>query len=128
MTANPSTLDRVHIVDLQTRCIIGLSDEERRERQDVVVNVTLSADLRQACASDDIADAVDYKQVKKRIIAILEDSSFHLIERLADAIARTCFEDRRVAAVQVHVAKPGALRFARTVAVEITRERSDYVR
>jgi len=41
-------LDKIHIRDLLQRCIIGIYDEERREKQDVVINITLHADLRKA--------------------------------------------------------------------------------
>lgn len=118
-------LDRIHIRDLQVRCIVGIFPEERVARQDVIFNITLHADYRAACASDDIRDTVDYKQVKKRVVAMAEESGFFLVERLAEEVARLCLEDPRVERVEVSVDKPGALRFARSVAVEISRTRAD---
>ena len=117
-------MDRISIRDLALRCIIGVQDFERREKQDVLINLEMEADLREAGASDDIADTVDYKAIKKRIIALVEDSRFNLIEALAEAIARTALEDPRVERIKVLVEKPGALRFARSVGVEIVRERT----
>jgi len=114
-------LDQIHIRDLQLRCIIGIYPEERREKQDVVINVTLFADLRKAGRTDDIRNTVDYKAIKKAIVALVDGSAFLLVERLADRIAGTALAERRVRAVTVRVAKPGALRFARTVEVEIHR-------
>ena len=116
-------LDKIHIKDLLIRCIVGIYPEERREKQDVVINLTLHADLSKAGRSDRIEDSVDYKTVKKKVIAMVEKSSFYLIERLAEGIAEVCLEDPQVRRVQVSVEKPGALRFARTVSVEIVRER-----
>ena len=107
------------------RCIIGVNEEERREKQDVVINVTLYADLRAACKSDDFADTVDYKAVKQSIVSLVEESKFFLIEALAEAIAQTCLRFDRVEEVDVLVEKPGAMRFARTVGVEITRGKAD---
>ncbi|NQU40411.1 MAG: dihydroneopterin aldolase [Lentisphaerae bacterium] len=118
-------LDTIHIRDLLQRCIIGIYDEERREKQDVIINITLYADLRKAGLSDDIEDTVDYKTIKKRVIGMVEGSAYLLVERLAQRIAELCLEDARVEIAQVRVAKPGALRFARTVEVEITRRRKD---
>ena len=117
-------LDKIHIRDLQVRCIVGIYPEERVARQDVLFNITLHADYRAACASDDIRDTVDYKRVKKRIVEMAEASEFFLVERLAEEAARICLEDGRVARVEVTVDKPGALRFARSVGVEITRGRA----
>ena len=114
-------LDQIHIRDLLMRCVIGIYDEERREKQDVTINITLYADLHEAGRTDAIEDTVDYKTIKKRVIALVEESSFFLVERLAQRIAETCLEDQGVQQVRVRVAKPAALRFARTVEVEIVR-------
>jgi FolB domain-containing protein len=116
-------LDRVHIRDLLIRCVVGINDEERREKQDVIINITLHADLTEPCQSDRIEETVDYKAVKKKVIAMIESSSFFLVEALAEAIAGICLENRLVELVDVSVEKPGALRFAKSVGVEITRRR-----
>ena len=120
-------LDRIHIRDLLLRCILGVNDEERRNKQDVNINVTMHADLGNACLNDRMEDTVDYDAVKQEIIAIVEDSRYFLVEHLAERITRICLEDPRVEKVDVLVEKPGALRFARTVGVEITRTQEDYV-
>jgi len=116
-------LDQIHIRDLACRCIVGINPEERTNQQDVVINLTLYVDLREACATDRIDDTVDYKSVKRAVLAMVEQSKYHLVERLASHIAELCFADMRVEAVRVTLDKPGALRFARSVAVEIYRER-----
>lgn len=118
-------LDCIHIRDLVCRCIVGINPEERVKRQEVLLNVTVWADLRDACASDDIADTVDYKRVKEGILAMVEASSYNLVERLASEIAAVCLQADRVRRVRVVLDKPGALRFARSVAVDITRERGE---
>lgn len=118
-------MDRILIGDLSGRCIIGVWEEERREKQDVLINVTLYADLSEAGRTDRFEDAVDYRTIKKRIMTMVENSSFHLVETLAEAVAKICLENPRVAEVLVRVEKPSALRFARTVGVEIARERED---
>jgi FolB domain-containing protein len=117
-------MDRIFIRDLALRCIIGVQDFERKEKQDVLINLELEADLSTPGASDDIGDTVDYKTLKKRIIALVEDSRFKLVEALAEAIARTALEDPKVERVKVLVEKPGALRFARSVGVEVERVRN----
>lgn len=116
--------DRIHIRDLALRCIIGVYPAERREKQDVILNLTMDVDVRRAATSDDLADAVDYKGIKLAVRELVEGSSFRLVESLADRVARTCLKARGVRAVTVTVDKPGALRFARSVAVELTRRRT----
>lgn len=117
-------MDRIFIRDLSVRCVLGTDADERRERQDVVIGVVLHVDLSAAARSDRIEDTVDYREVKKRVVAVVESSAFGLLETLADRVAETCLAaDPRVAAVEVTIDKPGALRFARSVAVEVTRNR-----
>lgn len=116
-------LDLIHIRDLKFRCIIGINSDERKEKQDVIANLTLWANLTTACQSDNIADTVDYKTIKKRILEMAEQSQFFLVEALAHSMATICLEDTRVQQVRILVEKPTALRFARTVGVEITRHR-----
>ncbi len=122
MASDGERFDRIHIRDLSLRCIIGVYEEERREKQDIVINITLYGDLRRACKSDNVVDTVDYKTLKKKVIALVEQSSCRLIEHLAEQIAQICLSDSRVARAAVCVDKPAALRFARSVAVEIVRE------
>ncbi len=67
---------------------------------------------------------VDYRAVKKCILSEVEQSQYYLVEALAERIAGICLENPGVQRAQVTVEKPSALRFARSVGVEITRERT----
>jgi len=118
--------DKISIRDLSIRCIIGVNEDERTEKQDVVINVTLFTDTRKAGQTDALEDSVDYKNVKKNILSLVESSEFLLIEKLADEIAKVCLDDSKVQKVNVIVDKPGALRYTRSVAVEISRTRESY--
>lgn len=114
--------DRIYIRDLALRCIIGIFPEERVNLQDILINVVLEVDTHaDAAASDDIKDAVDYKKITKQLIALVEDSDYQLIETMAEHCAEICLRPDRVRQATVTIDKPGALRFARSVAVEVTR-------
>lgn len=118
--------DEIRIDELHLRAIIGINGEERRDRQDLLISLILFVDTRAAGRTDDIADApVNYRTLTKRVITRVEESEFHLIERLAEEIAGLCLEEQAVERVRVTVAKPGALRFARSVSVVIERGRGD---
>lgn len=116
-------MDRIRIYDLLVRCILGINESERREKQDVLINLTIYTDMHKAGKSDRIEDAVDYRALKKRVLAMAESSQFYLEEALADAVAELCLGQPGVLQIEVRVEKPNALRFARSVAVEITRKR-----
>jgi FolB domain-containing protein len=116
-------MDTIYIKDLLARCVVGINEDERRDRQDVIINIALTADMDKACLTDDFNDAVDYRAIKKRVFDIAESSNFFLIEALAQKIALTCLDFKGVSAVKVLVEKPSALRFARSVGVEIERKK-----
>ncbi|MBN1439959.1 MAG: dihydroneopterin aldolase [Anaerolineales bacterium] len=118
-----SMTDALIIKDLLVRTVIGVSEEERRDRQDVLISVALETDTSRPGKTDDIADAVNYRTVTKRILALAEGSAYHLVERFAEEIAALCLEEPCVTGVRVTVEKPGALRFARSVCVTIERGR-----
>jgi len=113
--------DRIDIVDLHLRALVGINDEEREKLQDVLLNVTLWCDHRAAGASDDIADAVNYRTITKEVIELVDRRSFDLLERLATVVADTALAHDGVERVSVSAEKPGALRFAKTVRVTIER-------
>ncbi|MBN1412572.1 MAG: dihydroneopterin aldolase [Spirochaetales bacterium] len=113
--------DKIHITDLRIRCIIGINPKERIEEQDLVFNITLYGDLSRACRSDNIDDTVNYKTLKDRIVAYIRHSKFYLIEKAAEEVAAICLSDSMVKKVTVRVDKPGALTYAASVSVEITR-------
>ena len=117
--------DRVIVRDLLLRGIIGINDWEREKRQDILINLVLETDMRAAGASDDIADCLNYRTITKRIIAYVEESAPYTVEALATAIARICVEGGALH-TQVRVEKPGALRFAESVGVEIERGPEDF--
>ena len=117
--------DRIIIKDLFLRTIIGVNDGERSNRQDVLINLELETDTRPAGRSDLIDDAVNYRDITKRVIDLVEGSRFFLVEKMAEEIAAVCLADTRVSRVSVSVEKPAALRFARSVGVSIERSRHD---
>lgn len=116
-------MDRILISDLSARCIIGINEEERREKQDVLINIVIFADLGKAAMSDRFEDSVDYRALKKKVLNMVESSKYYLLEALAEAIAKICLEQPGIMQVQIRVDKPSALRFARSVGVEIERKR-----
>ncbi len=118
-------MDQILISDLSARCIIGVNEEERREKQDVLINISLQGDLTAACKSDRFEDAIDYRSIKKRVLNMVEKSQHYLVEALAESVAQVCLSDPKVLEVTIRVEKPSALRFARTVGVEISRPRKD---
>jgi dihydroneopterin aldolase/D-erythro-7,8-dihydroneopterin triphosphate epimerase len=117
-------MDRIFIKDLLARCVLGVTEEERREKQDVLISVDLFTDVRGVGQTDRFEEALDYRSLKKQVLTVVENSEYHLIEALAEQIAAICLQNPLVERVTVRAEKPTVLRFARSVGVEITRSRT----
>ncbi len=114
-------MDTIFLHDLEVETVIGIWDWERKIRQRVVIDLDMSADIAKAAATDSVDDTLNYKKVAKRVQQFVSDSSFQLVETLAERIAGIVNEEFGVAWVRVKVNKPGAIRGARDVGVIIER-------
>jgi len=118
-------MDRIIIRDLRVQCMIGARDHERNAPQDVLISVSLSLDLGLAGRSDSLEQTVDYSALVKKITARAEESSFFLLEALAQMVADTCLGEPGARRVRVRAGKPAAARRARSIEVEVTRKKAD---
>jgi dihydroneopterin aldolase len=117
-------MDSIFLNDLKVETIVGIWDWERKIRQTVSIDLQLGADIKRAAASDSIDDTLNYKLVAKRVQQFVSESSFKLVETLAENIAEVVIAEFEVPWVEVRVNKPGAIRGARDVGVNIRRERA----
>ena len=120
---NPVTPDKILISDLVARGHLGVPEEERIQTQDILINLVLFADLRRCGATDDVAYSVDYAEVSRQVLELVEKTTRHTVEALAEDIASLCLTFPGVEGVRVRLEKPNKVRFARSVGVEIERMR-----
>lgn len=123
----PPTDDMIEIDELRLRCVIGVNREERRDRQEVVIGLRIGIDARSAEVIDCVDAVWNYRTATKAIIAHVESSAYLTVEKLASEVARVVVVDHAAPWVQVRVHKPGALRFAGSVGVVITRRLDDFL-
>jgi FolB domain-containing protein len=116
-------MDKVVIKNILARGIIGIREWERDLPQDILINIDVYTAVRKQDAPDNISECVDYSKLTKKVIHHSETAKRFTVEALADDIAQICLEDRRVLKTTVRVEKPGAVRFAESVGVEIERTR-----
>lgn len=114
-------MDIIFLRDLRIETVIGIWEWERKIRQTVAIDLEMSADIRRAAATDQVEDTLNYKLVAKRLQQFVGESSFQLVETLAEKIAAVVLDEFEVAWVRVSVNKPGAIRGARDVGVVIER-------
>ena len=114
-------MDIIFLHDLRVETVIGIWEWERKIRQTVAIDLEMSADIRNAAASDCVDDTLNYKLVAKRVQQFVADSEFHLVETLAEKIAAMIIDEFGVTWIRVRVNKPGAIRGAKDVGVIIER-------
>jgi len=113
----------IRIKNLRLRTVVGINEWEREAPQDVIINVEMEFDGSLVARTDRLQDTIDYKTVKRRIIDVVEDSSFYLLDKLANRILETVMEEEKVQRAIVEVDKPHALRFADSVSVTCSAQK-----
>ena len=114
-------MDKVFIKDLEVETIIGIFGWEREVKQKVRISMEMSFDISMAGKTDKIDDALDYKKIGKSVVKLVSSSSFFLVEKMAEEIAKLVLKDKKIAELRLCVEKPGALRGSKSVGVEIFR-------
>lgn len=93
-------------------------------KQDVIINLEIEADVPENAMEKDEPDGIlDYKTITKKIIALVQDGKFKLLEVLSQKILDLIMEDKKVKWAKVEVDKPHALRFAESVSIELEAKR-----
>lgn len=114
----------IRVKNLLLRTYIGFNPEEVANKQDVIINVEIEANIsEEALLKDEPNGIYDYKTVTKQIIGLVQDNRFKLLEVLTKNILDLVMDDRRVTRARVEVDKPHALRFAESVSFEMEASR-----
>ncbi len=124
MTSQP--VDTVYISQLAIETIIGVHAWEQETPRPLLLEIELGVDIREAAASDQILDAIDYRAVSDAVLALTRTRQFKLLESLAEAIAQHLFTCFPIQTLRLGIDKPGAVPEARTVGVRIERRRENY--
>jgi D-erythro-7,8-dihydroneopterin triphosphate epimerase len=114
---------KIKVKNLLLRTYIGFNPDEQVNRQDVVINFEIETDVsHKALAEDDPDDILDYKSITKKVIQLVQEGKFNLLEVLTQKILDLIMENKKVRRAKVEVDKPHALRFAESVSIEMEAE------
>lgn len=113
--------DIVFIRGLRLITVIGVYDWEREIQQELVLDIDLAWSIREPAATDDVHKALDYAAVTERLERFAQESDYQLVESFAEEAASVLMQDFSVPWLKLRVAKPGAVKQADTVGVEIER-------
>ena len=102
-------MDRIFIKNLTVETIIGIYDFERVTPQRVTLDLEMSANVAQAASTEDINSTLNYKTLSETLTQFLQDSSFQLIETMAERVTEIVRHDFGVQWVKLTLHKPDAL-------------------
>ncbi len=120
-------MEIIRIKNLKASIYLGVYDIEQLAPRPVIINLTLYADLKKACQSDNLIDTIDYHTLSEKILNTISPNETHphryqLIERVAEEIAEIALTfDKRIKEITVTVTKPNAFPEADAAEVEIHR-------
>ena len=115
---------KIRVKNLLIRTYIGFNPEELVNKQDVIINIEIQTDIPDATLkNDEPVDILDYKTITKKIITLVQEGRFKLLEVLTKNILDLIMEHEKVTSAKVEVDKPHALRFAESVSLEMEVKR-----
>jgi dihydroneopterin aldolase len=111
---------KVEIHGLELRGLHGVKEDERRDGQTFLFDVTLEV---AEPGADTIGATVDYRAVRDCVRDVSDAEAFHLLETLAVAVADAIVAGFPVKTVEVRVRKPG-IAWAAWTGVTASRSRA----
>ncbi len=112
----------INITNLRLRTFIGFNQEEQEKQQDVVINAEIHYPASHLCLSDSVDNALNYKNIAKTIIKLVENGRFLLLEKLVAETLAICAAHDWVRYAKVTIDKPHALRFADSVSLTLEHQ------
>jgi dihydroneopterin aldolase len=98
-------MNAIIIKGLEVQAFVGVSDEERSNPQRLQIDAILKPLTDFSALFDDIALAVDYVVVARRIVRVATERPRQLLETLATEIAEALIGEFRTRSVEVEVRK-----------------------
>ena len=117
-------MDKIIIDHLEIDTVIGVYDWERENAQKLIFDLVISADLSNAMKSDRVEDTIDYAKVAQSIEQLTKIHKPELLERFADITFEYLFNEFDIFAIQMKITKPDILTQARSVGIELYREKT----
>ena len=113
--------DVVFVKGLKVEAVIGVFDWERAITQPLLIDIALETDISRAAVSDDVSDALSYKEVCDDVSEWCKEIQAKLLEHLAGQISDKLFAKYDCQKITLSIAKPTAIAQADAVGVQITR-------
>jgi len=115
-------VDRIFIENLRVKCRVGTGDAERREPQDVIIDLSIYRSLDRAATTGDMGETINYRKVWEGVADYASTGEFKLVESLASGVASMVMDRFNADRVSVK-ARKGKYSAEPSIGVEIERAR-----
>lgn len=116
--------NQIFIEDLLLNMSIGIYDFEKKEKQNVIVDIYLDVTPETQNSPENIKDVVSYEEIVTKIQKLSQTRHYDLVEAFAEEINNACFSYQAVKQVKIKVGKPDIIGNTKSVGVQIIRKRS----
>ncbi|HIJ11082.1 TPA: dihydroneopterin aldolase [Candidatus Woesearchaeota archaeon] len=114
-------MDKIILQECSFQAHIGVSDDERNTKQEILIDIELHTDITKAAESDNIDDTINYSAVHSLIKEKIDEKPYKLLETLAEELVTTLFTQFSVEKVTIRVMKSLPKKNIKYAAVEIER-------
>ena len=112
--------DQIILKGIISECIIGINDYERKNKQKVIVDITIFHDFLNL--DDDIEKTVNYSDIYKFTKKFISETNYNLIETLGDNLAKKIIEEFNIKKIRIELFKPSVYEKDETVSIKLERE------
>ncbi len=113
--------DKIFIRDLALEMFVGIYDHEKKNKQTVIVNITVEVESNAEKKLSDISDVVSYEEITISIVELSKKKHYNLLEEFAEDISIICLNNNKSISAKITVDKPDIIESCSTVGVEIIR-------
>lgn len=115
---------QIFIEDLSLELFIGVFENEKKQKQRVIVNATLDVEPSNHWQKDNINDVVSYADIVEIIQDIAQsETHIELVETLANMIADECLKNDQVQSIDLKISKPDVMDNTSAVGVRLKKTR-----
>jgi len=124
---NKNSINRsVFIKDFIIEEIIGIHEHEKIKKQKIKFNIVMEVNPNTIPDEQDIKSIVDYEKITRKLENLVKTKKYNFLESLAEDSFKEIFEDKRINSVKIKIEKPEAIKNAKSVGVEVFKNRRDY--
>jgi dihydroneopterin aldolase len=127
LKSNKNRIKRtVLIKDFIINEIIGIHEHEKVKKQKIIFNIVLDIDQNIVPDENNLSSIVDYEKITNKLEDLTKNKKYNFLESLAEDSFKEIFKDKRINSIKIKIEKPEAIPTAKSVGVEVFKNRNDY--